>query len=128
MMRPLLRIETRRVEPDIMVLEFTGKITMGPGSKSTEEAVLELLRHNETKFIFDLSAVEYVDSMGMGSIAYCFAKVMRAEGGFRVAGTSDRVRQLFKITRMDTVLSFYPTVAAACADFTITKYPGQNPW
>ena len=108
-----LRIQTRKIDPDITVLEFQEKITMGPDSRRMEEIVLELLGQHNKKFIFDLSAVEYVDSSGMGSIAYCFAKVTRAEGELRLAGLNDRLKPLFRMTRMDTVFSFYPTVLAA---------------
>jgi len=110
-------------------VELAGRVTMGADSRSLEEAVLELLRQDRKKIIFDMTAVDYVDSTGMGSIAYCFAKVMRAEGGFRLAGANNRVKDLFRITRMDAVLPSYPTVAAACVDFTVTRAPGeQSPW
>ena len=116
-MTPLL-IQTKKMEPDITVLEFAGKIRMGPDCQRVEEIVLDLLSQSNKKFIFDLSAVEYVDSSGMGSIAYCFAKVTRAEGGLRVAGLDERLKPLFRMTRMDTVIAFYPTVLAAA----------QSPW
>ena len=119
-----LRMTTRRIEPDITVVELTGRITMGADSRRMEELVLDLLSQNERKVIFDLSNVEYVDSSGMGSIAYCFGKVMRAEGGFRVAGLTPRVSDLFKITRMDSVLPAYATVSAACAGFTVAPASG----
>jgi len=123
----LLRVVSSQIEPDICVLTFSGNITMGPESREIEERVKELLRQNRKKFIFDLAGVDYVDSTGMGTIAYCFATVMRAGGGFRVAGADGRVRHLMKITRLDTVLAFYPTVAAAAQDFLVS--PGeQNRW
>ncbi len=125
----MLRIETVRWEPDITLVELAGRITMGEDSRRLEEVVLELLREDRKKIIFDMTAVDYVDSTGMGSIAYCFAKVMRAEGGFRVAGLNNRVKDLFRITRMEAVLPCYPTLAEACADFTVTPVQsGQNPW
>jgi len=124
----MLRIATKQLEPDITLVELAGRVTMGADSRSLEEAVLELLRDDRKKIIFDMTAVDYVDSTGMGSIAYCFAKVMRAEGGFRLAGVNNRVKDLFRITRMDAVLPCYPTVGAACADFTTTRASGeQNP-
>lgn len=125
----MLRIETTRIGPDITLVELAGRITVGTDSRRMEEVVLELLRQERKKIIFDMSAVDYVDSTGMGSIAYCFAKAMRAEGGFRIAGASHRVKDLFRITRMDTILPSYPTVAAACVDFTNARARGeQNPW
>ncbi|MBI3696482.1 MAG: STAS domain-containing protein [Acidobacteria bacterium] len=113
-----LHIETKQMEPDVTVMEFKGKITMGLESQRIEAQVDELLRQHKTKLVFDLTGVEYVDSTGMGVIVSCFSKTSRAGGALRVAGLNDRVRQLFKITRVDTVLSFYPTAQAAA----------ENPW
>ena len=114
----LLHVETKQIEPDVMVMEFKGKITMGLEGRQVETLVDELLRQHKTKLVFDLTGVEYVDSTGMGVIVSCFTKMARAGGMLRVAGLNDRVRQLFKITRIDRVLSFYPTAQAAA----------KNPW
>ena len=125
----LLRMYTARIQPDIIVLEFSGKIITGPESQEIEKEVHSQLALNEKKFIFDLTGVDYVDSTGMGIIAQCFATVMRADGGFRVAGASGKVQQLFRTTRLDTILTFYPTVAAASQNFAIGWAAGaQNPW
>lgn len=109
------RITVKQIEPDITVLEFAGRITMGLDCRNMEETILELLSSGKKKVIFDLSAVEYVDSSGIGSIAYSFAKIIRADGGLRLAGLSDRLMPLFRMTRLDTVFTFFPTVAAAAA-------------
>ena len=111
----LLHVETKQIEPDVTVMEFQGKITMGLEGRRVETLVDELLREHATKLVFDLTGVEYVDSTGMGVIVSCFTKMARAGGMLRVAGLNDRVRQLFKITRVDTVLTFYPTAQAAAA-------------
>ncbi len=124
-----LRIETQEIEPDLVLVQMAGKIVVGPDSKRVETTVADLLRQNKRRFIFDLGGVTYVDSTGMGSIAYCFAIVMRAGGGFRVARADGKVRNLMKITRLDAVLEFYPTVAAASQDFVIKPKSGeQTPW
>ena len=123
-MPDLLRVETSRIEPDITVLSFAGKIVLGPDSMQIEMLVFELLKKNQKKFIFDLSRVYYVDSTGMGVIASCFTKAAKAGGGLRLAGVSGRVRELFKITRLDSVVGFYPTVLAASENFTVKQQSG----
>ncbi len=61
--------------------------------------------------IFDLSAVPYMDSAGMGLImnhyVHCQTRGMR----LIVAGANSRVMDLFKVTRVDTVLPLVATVA-----------------
>ena len=109
----LLNIETKRIDPDITVLEISGKITLSTERLEIENMVENLVRQNRKKVIFDLSGVEYIDSTGMGTIVFCFNKVKQAGGQLRIAGTQDRVLKIFKITRLDTILAFYPTAQAA---------------
>jgi anti-sigma B factor antagonist len=120
-----LQTETRRVEPDIVVVQFSGRITLGPGSGIIEPLVYDLLHQNEKKVIFDLTGVKHIDSTGILTITHCFFTLRAAGGGLRLAGASERVARLFKITRLDTLLPFYPTVAAACEGFVITPRPQQ---
>ena len=115
-----LRIATTRVEPDIVVLQPSGRITLGPQIKSLEALVRDLLRKNEKKLILDLTEVEFIDSTGTMVITDCFFAVKRAHGELRLASARERVRRPFQIKLLDAVIPFYPTVAEACEGFTIT--------
>ena len=115
----LLEIETRRVGPDVTVLEMVGKIALGRESQRVETLVQDLLRQNERRLIFDLSRVTHMDSTGIGVLAYCFGTLNRCGGEMRVAGTTGKVLHLLQITRLDTVLPLYPTVDAACVSLGI---------
>jgi len=59
--------------------------------------------------IFDLTGVPYMDSMGMGMIVRCQGKGVR----LIIAGASPRVRELLKLTKVDTVLPLTATVEEA---------------
>ena len=115
----LLEIETRRIAPDVTVLEMVGKIALGRESQRVETLVQDLLRQNERKLIFDLSRVNHIDSTGIGVMAYCFGTLNRCGGEFRVAGATGKVLHLLQITRLDTVLPLYPSVEAACASLGV---------
>ncbi len=113
----VLKIETRRVEPDITVLEFKGRITLGNESQRIEPMVRNLLSQNEKKMIFDLSGVDYIDSTGIGIMAFCSAALTQAGGALRIAGAAARVEQVLKATRLDTIVATFPTVEAASQGF-----------
>lgn len=110
----LLQIETRRIEPDIMLLQITGKIALGRESQKIEVMVQDLLRRNEKKLVFDLSHVDHMDSTGIGIMAYCFGTLNRSGGELRVAGASGKVLHLLQITHLDNILPLYPSVEEAC--------------
>ena len=116
-----LQVNTTRVEPDIVVVHFSGSLTTGPESKLiAQPLVSDLLHQNDKKLIFDLTGVEQIDSTGANVIIQCFLAVRDAGGALRLASASARVARFYRITRLDTVIPCYPTVAAACEGFTIT--------
>jgi anti-anti-sigma factor len=54
--------------------------------------------------VLDLSAVPYMDSAGMGAIINYYVHCQKNGAALVVAGVSSRVMELFKMTRVDTVI------------------------
>ena len=66
-----------------------------------------------TRHIFDLTAVPQMDSSGLGVLVSHFI-ACRAKGiRVIVVGSSPNVRQLFKFTKVDTILPMAATVEEA---------------
>jgi anti-sigma B factor antagonist len=119
----LLQIETKRIAPDITLLELAGKIALGRESQKIETLVQDLLRQNEKRIIFDISRVDHMDSTGIGIIAYCFGTLNRSGGDMRITGATGKVLHLLQITRLDNVLPLCASVEEARASMT-AKPPG----
>ena len=113
----MLDIQTKHVQPDIVVLEITGRITLGRESKQLEWAVESLVGEGRKKVIFDLAGVSNIDSTGIGIIVMSAAKLKKAEGELRVAGATAHVEDVLKMTNIDQVVVLHPTTAAAAASF-----------
>lgn len=111
----LLNLTTRICEPDILVIELAGRITLGRESSHLEDAVVKAVLNGSRKIVMNLAEVHYIDSAGIGIIAFSFGKVTKAGGHFRVAGATGVVKDVFRLTRLDTVIPFSPTVDVACA-------------
>ncbi len=60
----ILTLERKTIDPDIVVLEMTGRICLGSDCQKVEWTLAELLQQNQRKIIFDLSGVTVVDSTG----------------------------------------------------------------
>ncbi|HXJ39656.1 MAG TPA: STAS domain-containing protein [Bryobacteraceae bacterium] len=110
-----LSISTRTCEPGITVIELSGKVTLGRESSQIEPLTVKMLAEGTRKIVFDVSGVTYIDSSGMGQIAFSAGKVTRAGGQCRVAGAAGMVLEVFRITRVDSVVPFADTVEEACA-------------
>ena len=109
-----LTLETRTCDPGIVAIALGGHLTLGRERGQIEAAVLKALEEGIRRFVFDLSAVTYIDSTGIGIVAYCFGKIARQSGHAAVAGASGLVKEIFRLTRLDNVIPFYPDVPSAC--------------
>jgi len=112
-----MEIQTKSVQPDIIVLEVTGRITLGRECKHLEWATDALLRENQKKIIIDLSGVTQIDSTGIGIIMMCAGQLKRAGGELRVSGATGHVEHVLKITSLDQVVGLHPTAEAAATGF-----------
>jgi anti-sigma B factor antagonist len=84
---------------------------------TTEALVRKLLRENRKKLIWDLTGVDYADSAGRGLLTFCPATMQAGGGALRMAGAQPLPQKLFQVTKLDKILSFFPTVEDACRDF-----------
>ena len=113
----MLEIQTKHLQPDIVVLEITGRITIGRECKHLEWAVDSLVREQRKKIIFDLTGVTHIDSTGIGIIMMSAGQVKEAGGELRVAGATGHVEQVLKMTNVHQVIGLHPTTVAAASSF-----------
>jgi anti-sigma B factor antagonist len=113
----MLEIQTKHLQPDIVVLEITGRITLGRESKQLEWAVESLVGEGRKKVIFDLTGVTNIDSTGIGIIVMSAGQVKKAGGELRVAGATAHVEEVLMITNVDKIVVLHPTTEAAAASF-----------
>ena len=109
----LLQIDQRRLEPDACVVSLSGKLALGRESQKVEGIIDELIRNGERKLIFDLTALHYIDSAGVGALAYCAGKLREAGGRLVVVAAEGRVRQILKSTQVDSIVPVCGTMEAA---------------
>jgi anti-sigma B factor antagonist len=114
----MLEIQTKHLPPDIVVLEITGRITIGRECKQLEWAVDSLVQEKQKqKIIFDLTGVTHIDSTGIGIIVMSAGQVKQAGGELRLAGANKHIEQVLKLTSVDKLVSWNPTVTEAAASF-----------
>lgn len=116
----ILNIEQRKIEPDIVVMRMSGRITMGSDSQKIEWGLAELLKQNQRKIIFDLTDVNYLDSSGVGILVMCHARLKKAGASLRLVGAHGMVEEVLTITSVNTIVPLYCTTAEAATDFHTT--------
>jgi anti-sigma B factor antagonist len=110
-----LEIKTKEIMPGIVVLELTGRITMGPDCWQIEKEVGQLLSQNQKHIILDLSGISIVDSTGIGQIVRCLSKLKNSGVSLRLGGLKGMVEGVFNMTRVDQAIGIYSTVVEAAA-------------
>jgi anti-sigma B factor antagonist len=96
--------------PGTRILEISGPITL-PNLFAFQDAVRSDPAPRAS--ILDLSQVPYMDSAGMGAIINYFTHCQRNGVRLFVAGVTPRVCELFRITRMETIIAMPKSVADA---------------
>jgi anti-sigma B factor antagonist len=113
-----LDVNTSRLEPGVVVLLLEGSITSGAEVRLDDVFIEDLLQQGERRLILDLTGIEHMDSTGMHLMYTCFSRAQEAGAELRFVSSNARISRIFKITRLDEVLPFYPTVEAARRSFT----------
>ena len=110
----VLSLTVQKRAPDITVIGVSGRITIGRESGQLDAAVIKALEEGIQKLVVDLTHVTFIDSTGIGIVAYCFGKASRAGAQLHVAGANGKVMEVFEITHIDKVIRFFPNADSAC--------------
>jgi len=100
-------LKTRRLD-DIVILDLSGRITIGEGTLTVREALQELLKAGDRKFLVNLADVDYIDSSGLGELVTLFTTVRhQAHGQVKLLNLTKRIRDLLQITKLLTVFEAF---------------------
>jgi anti-sigma B factor antagonist len=113
----ILNIERKQLPNNVVVFQMTGRIILGNNSRNVELDLAKALNENLLKVIFDLAGVTLLDSTGVGIIVVCHAKLKKVGGELRVAGATGMVDETLRMTSLDRIVHFYPSVADAASNF-----------
>ena len=108
-------IETKQLDSGIALVTIAGRLVLGKDQPQLEAVVTDSLQQGRKRFVFDLAALDYADSSGIGTLVACLTKIKKADGDLRIAGANARMLRLFQITGVESLMSLYPSVAAATA-------------
>ena len=107
--------KTRAVDPDVTVVEISGRLTLGNALQSIESSVRRLIEDGARKLIFDLAGLSAIDSAGVGMLLGTNGCMEQSGGRMRIAGAHGSVAKTFEVVHLDRVIAFDPDCAAACA-------------
>lgn len=96
-----LNLETKK-SPEETIVTCSGRITSNTTAKLQEE-VRNLIPGTKT-VVLDLTNVNYMDSSGLGAVISLYLTARRQRCGFKLVHLSQRLMDLFRITKLTSVL------------------------
>jgi anti-sigma B factor antagonist len=99
-------LKARRLD-DVVILDLSGRITMGEGTLVLRDQIQKLLAAGDRKFLFNLADVDYIDSSGLGELVTSFTTVRNHEGQLKLLNLTRRVQDLLQITKLLTVFEVF---------------------
>ena len=114
----MLTIQNKRIDPDIVVLELAGRLTLGRDAQHVEWQIADLVKGAEKKVILDLSQLDHIDSTGIGIVVACSGKLRQSGGELRLAGARGLVAEVLKLTNVNSIVSMFDTADAAAQNFS----------
>ena len=94
---------------DIAVIRLTGPLTLVGVFKFQNIVRAE----TAPVVIIDMTAVPYADSAGIGSLVLAHVSCQKAGRKLALVGVAPRPMEVMKMTRVDQLLSFFPSVEEA---------------
>ena len=88
---------------------------MGGETERLDSAIKSLLRQDQKNFIRDITTLDFADSSGIGMLVSCLTNVKKAGGELKLAGANPRIRRIFAMTGVDTIMPMFDTLADATA-------------
>ncbi len=109
-------VNPRRLD-DVVILDLSGRITMGEGSVVLRDNIQKQLNAGDRKVLLNLSDVDYIDSSGLGELVTSFTTVRNQGGQLKLLNLTRRVQDLLQITKLLTVFEVFNSESEALKTF-----------
>jgi anti-sigma B factor antagonist len=109
-----LSLKTRKVD-GIVVLELSGKLTIGEPVLLLRETLRTHTAEGERKYILNLGDVGYIDSSGLGELVSSYTTIRNKGGDVKLLKLTTKTRDLLQMTKLLTVFDVYDDEAKATA-------------
>jgi anti-sigma B factor antagonist len=101
---------------DIFLLELSGRLD-ATCSGQLKDTVSAMIDAQKIKILIDLSAVNFIDSSGLGILVGCMRSATKAGGKLKITSLQESPQKLFEVTRLDRVFEIFDSRDSAIKSF-----------
>jgi len=106
----------RDVQDDIVILRLQGRLD-GLTSQDLDEELKEQINSGCTKFILDLSKLDYISSSGLRVLLVGQKQVQPARGSLLLLNVNEQIKEVFEISGFTSLFKFFDDETAAKQGF-----------
>jgi anti-sigma B factor antagonist len=107
---------TIRHVDEVTVVELSGQLTSF-ASGALRNAVTDLIAQRRKQIILNVTALEYLDSSGVGEVVRCYMSVIKQGGEMKVVGLTPKVEEILRITQLYQVFQEFADEQSALQSF-----------
>ncbi len=102
---------------DVSVVDVKGRITLGEGNVIIRELMAELTAKGNKHIVLNLLEVDHIDSAGIGELVRTHSTLRRQGGQLKLASLSGKVKDVLKMTSLNSVFDIHDNEASAIKSF-----------
>ena len=102
---------------DVRIVDLSGRITLGDGTKSLRETVQGLLGEGQKRILLNMGEVASIDSAGIGELVASLISVRNRGGELKLLKLTRKVHDAVQITKLYTVFEIADDEGAAIRSF-----------
>jgi anti-sigma B factor antagonist len=112
-----MKFSTREIGT-VTVMKMEGSMLGGPEASELNSTLHKLLDGKKKKIVIDLSDVSLMNSSGLGMLIGGVTTMRNAGGDLKIAAATEKVSQVFKITKINNVIELHDSVKSAVESFS----------
>lgn len=103
------------------MVALRGKVTLGEASQSLRRTAEDLVAEGFPRIVFNLSAVSFIDSAGLGTLTLGYSRAKAAGGLLKLVAPQNRIREALEMTRLTVMFPLYATDEEAINSFAASS-------
>src|ERR1700727_2730509 len=107
----------QREREGIVLLDLKGRIVAGDEVGNLRETIEQVSRTPQPKLILNLQGVDYIDSLGLGTMVMCQTRLQKIQGIAKLSHLNRRNLELLLLTKIDTIFEVFDDETEAVNSF-----------
>jgi anti-sigma B factor antagonist len=106
---------------DVAILELKGSFLGGNETAELRASAMDLFEQGNRKLIIDLANVNYMNSLGIGSLVSVYTMYAKGQGKIKLCAMGKGIQNIFVITKLISIFEVEETREEAIQKFSETR-------